>query len=314
MSIGTLVPCAWALGLVAMAVGCGGKKAKPPPGICFEKRANPAAPVQPAEWLDLIVKVNNDGRQLTAMYDCTGAIIRWSPPPQTCIVKSPDIGQPSPVPLTEESVVERRLAGDERLVWVITHRFANGDGFGPVGLVKILRRGIAVEALGPLRLRTDRINMELWQIGGPEVMVATGETCYDKRDPGSCHRASNVLVLRQNAFLDPPITYNDGRCIDAPWVELSRRADLPLDSGWNRHFEITSTLSHDERYLVITEQVLVEDSDPDAPDVPAREVRRVDTQRFIHLDAGRLVTRQHPLWPKILPVAGQVEVLDRSKL
>jgi hypothetical protein len=211
---------------------------------------------------------------------------------------------PVPQPLDERSVFERQLPGERRLVWVVTHRFANGEGFGPVALARILPNGVEVEAIGEMRLRTERVNLELWKIEGNSVVVAGGEICTKPNDSASCHRAVSVLVAYNKALLHPVLSYRDGRCIDEPWVELKRQEDLPLETGWNRHFEIVSMVSHDQRYVVITEQVVVADSDPNAPDLPAREVRRIDTDRFIHVERGRLVTRQHPLWPRILPSVG----------
>ena len=299
---------------VLCGAGCGDKP-KPPPGICFAKRIKPNNPVEPGEYLRLMLEYQVDpSGEVFATNDCTGSPIHFTPPPDNCVVRTPPLGVPRRVPITEESIIERMLPGEQRLVWIITHRFENGDGFGPVALVRIYKRGLAVDAIGPLRLRRERVGLELWKIGHEQIIMATGETCHDKKNPSTCHRAANVLVYRRHAWLDPPISYRDGRCIDVPWVELTREADLPLPEGWNRHFEITSSLAHDERYLVITEHVEVNDSDPKVPDAPSREVRRIDTDRFIHVEDGRLVTRQNPLWPKVLPTVGETDVLDKSKL
>ena len=303
------------LGLAWLA-GCGGEPPPRPPPLCFLERGNAyggVAPVTPQEWLRALVRPKVVRGELIAEYDCTGAAIRWEPPPDTCIVKSPPLDPPAPQALGEQAVYERMLPDDRRLVWIVTHRFANGEGFGPVALVHILKNGLETEAIGDLRLRTERVDLQLWTIGQSKVLQAAGEMCTNKDDPASCHRAINVLVLSDKAFVHPAITYRDGRCIDAPWVEVKRKEDLPLQTGWNRHFEITSTVSHDTRYLVITEQVRVEESDPNAPDIPPREVRRIDTDRFIHVEGPRLLTRQHPLWPRILPSAGSLELTQGAK-
>jgi hypothetical protein len=300
-----------ALGCTLLFAACSDPP-KPAPKLCFLERPNSsggAAPVRTHEWLKLIVKPKAQNRDVIGEHDCTGAEIRYEPPPSDCLVKAPLLTAPEPVPLTEESVFERRLQGEQRLVWVATHRFANGDGFGPVALARILATGIEVEAIGNLRLRRERVDLDLWTIEGRKVLVAHGETCMKRRDPSSCHRAANVLIELDKAFLHPVISYKSGRCIDEPWVELKRSEDLPLENGWNRHFEITSSLTRDLRYVVITEQVRVQDSDPDAPDIPPREVRRIDTERFLHVEGPLLVTRQHPLWPRILPSAGSTELI-----
>jgi hypothetical protein len=100
--------------------------------------------------------------------------------------------------------------------------------------------------------------------------------------------------------------------MDVPWVELKREADLSLENGWNRHMRIVATVDHDQRYVVITEQVDVADTDPSHPDVPARDVRRIDTERFIHVEQGQLLSRQPPLWPRIIPTQGRLQLDDPS--
>ncbi|MGD8860676.1 MAG: hypothetical protein PVI30_11760 [Myxococcales bacterium] len=308
----TIVLSCW---LALATAGCGSKPERPPT-LCFLERGEGTAnlPVTPEQWLELVVRPIERGGDTIATQDCTGAPIEYQPPPTDCVVKLPPLGEPEPVPLTEASIVERRLPRDERLLWVITHRFKNGDGYGPVALVRVFDDGIAVGALGNMRLRTTRVKLDLWSIEGRSVLVGAGETCTDPKDAATCHRAANVLVYHNRHFFDPPITYKDGRCIDMPWIELEREASAPLPNGWNRHFEITSTIGHDHRYVVITEQVVVDDADPNAPDVPARTVRRIDTERFIHVEGPRLVTRQHPLWHRILPTSGEIDLKDPSKL
>jgi hypothetical protein len=297
--------------LVLLLGACGGDPPPRPPPLCFLDRGKSFGsppPVKPEEWMRAIVKPKAVRDQVIAEHDCTGSEIKWVPPPASCIVKSPPLDPPVPQPLSEELIFERMLPEDRRIVWIATHRFANGEGFGPVAVARILKNGIEVEAIGHMRLRMERVDMQLWQIEQNKVLIAAGEMCAKKSDASSCHRAINSLVMSDKALVNPPITYRSGRCIDAPWVEVKRMEDLPLETGWNRHFEITSSVTHDKRYLVITEQVRVQESDPNAPDIPPREVRRIDTERFIHVEGPRLVTRQHPLWPRILPSAGSLEL------
>jgi hypothetical protein len=316
MFLRSLTACLTLLLVSLGASACHHKKPPEAPKLCFSERskAEAARPLRGNDWIKLAVKPVIERGIVYAKQDCTGREIRWQPPPASCIVKSPPLLNPAPAPLNEESVFERMLPGERRLVWVVTHRFTNGEGFGPVLLARILPTGLEAEAIGELRMRTERVQLELWTIQGNQVVVAGGETCVKPSDPSTCQRAQSVLVLYQKTLAHPVLTYQDGRCIDEPWVELKRQEDLPLDSGWSRHFEITSSVSHDQRYLVITEQVVVQDADPNAPDLPPREVRRIDTDRFIHVEGPRLITRQHPLWPRILPSVGSTELLDPQKM
>jgi hypothetical protein len=293
--------------------GCRHDAPKTEPMLCFLKQSA-AQPVRARDWVELITRPKALAQQIFADLDCTGHEIWWEPPDSDCVVKTPLLEAPRPTQLREGDVFERTVSADVRLVWVVTHRFANGEGFGPIAVVRIHRDGLEVEAIGALRLRTERVKLELWHIGSRAIIVASGETCSAKNDPGSCQRAANVLIHFRKTLFSPMVSYPNGRCIDEPWIELRREEDLPLESGWNRHFELLSTISHDDRYLVISEQVVINDSEPEAPNVPPREVRRIDTQRFIHLKDARLITRQHPLWPRVLPSAGSIELKDPDTL
>ena len=66
---------------------------------------------------------------------------------------------PQPVPLTETSVVERVMPDGKRLVWIMTHHFPNGDGFGPVAAVTLGQTKVYVDSLGFLRLRPTRVDL-----------------------------------------------------------------------------------------------------------------------------------------------------------
>jgi hypothetical protein len=300
-------------GLLIVGMGCQKAAPKTEPMLCYMAHGA-EHPVRARDWVDLITRPKLLANQLFADQDCTGHAIWWEPPDEDCLVKTPLLEPPRPDKLREGDVFERTVAADLRLVWIVTHRFANGDGFGPIAVVRIHRKGLEVEAIGTLRLRTERVKLELWHVRDRAIVVATGETCTDRNDRRSCRRASNVLIHSRKVLFSPMLTYPNGRCIDEPWIELRRVEDLPLESGWNRHFELRSTLSHDDRYFVISEQVAISDSDPNEPNSPAGEVRRIDTQRYIHLQGSRLVTRQHPLWPRVLPSAGSIELTDLEAL
>jgi hypothetical protein len=275
--------------------------------------------MRPADWLQLLVVSQQDGPARIAQTLCTGAPIEHTPLPRECEVQTPDPGVPAPVPLTEASVIERILPEQRRLVWIMTHRFPNGDGFGPVAAVTLADGKAYVGSMGLLRLRPERVDLNLWEVGKDTVLMAAGESCDTPGVASSCRRAANLLVFARGSgngssgFQAAPIQRDGSRqCIDAPWVEYKREADLTLDNGWNRHMRIVATVDHDPRYVVITEQVDVADTDPSHPDTPPRDVRRIDTERFIHVDSGRLTTRQSPLWPRIIPSQGLLQVQDTA--
>lgn len=264
--------------------------------------------MQPKDWIALILQSQVTQEGFVSERNCVGEHIEPVEAPRGCAVEAPFLGTPRPMPLTEGSVIERPLPGNRHIVWIITHRYPNGDAFGPIAVTRREDARVIVGALGHLRMRSTRVELDAWDIQGRSVVVAKGETCRDESKPGTCKRAANVLVYADKRLLTVPISDRDGRCIDMPWVELHMESDQDLETGWNRHFEIDASVDHDERYIVITEQVEVQDSDPKNPGIPPRTVRKVDTERFIHVEGRRLVTNQQPLWPQILPVKGKVQL------
>jgi hypothetical protein len=283
-----------------------------PPGLCTQslpEQNGAVLPMRPSDWMRLLLITEQNGPARIAQLLCTDEAIEAQPLPSACEVQTSDPGVPEPVPLTEASVVERILPEQRRLVWIMTHRFPNGDGFGPVAAVTLTDRKAVVGSLGMLRLRPERVDLNLWEIGRESVLMAAGESCAQAGNPSSCRRAATLLAFDRGRFRAAPIQRTGTReCIDAPWVEYKREADLSLENGWNRHMRIVATVDHDQRYVVITEQVDVADTDPSHPDVPARDVRRIDTERFIHVERGQFLTRQSPLWPRIIPTQGQLQL------
>jgi hypothetical protein len=206
------------------------------------------------------------------------------------------------------------LPENRRIVWIMTHQFPNGDGFGPVAAITVENDTAFVGSLGFLRLRPTRVDLDLWLIGTKVVLRGEGETCDGGRNASTCRRASSLMVYDKLRFHGVPMRRTEtNECIDTPWVEQAREADLTLENGWNRHMKITANVTHDQRYVVITEHVDVQDTDPAHPDIPPRDVRRIDTERFIHVEGPYMFTRQSPLWPRIIPTEGRTEVLRRPR-
>jgi hypothetical protein len=305
---------ALALCFVLSACASSPKPAPTVQGICQipqPERAGALLPMRPEDWMRLLLITEQNGPARIAQLMCSEEPIEHKPLPSACEVQTTDPGVPEPVPLTEASVVERILPEKRRLVWIMTHRFPNGDGFGPVAAVTLADGKAVIGSLGLLRLRPERVDLNLWEIGRETVLMGAGESCTLPGNASTCRRAATLLVFDRGRFRTAPIQRTGTReCIDAPWVELKREADLSLENGWNRHMRIMASVDHDQRYVVITEQVDVADTDPSHPDVPARDVRRIDTERFIHVEQGQLFTRQAPLWPRIIPTQGLLQLDD----
>jgi hypothetical protein len=287
-----------------VSLGCATQTARPArhAGLCFLPRA-PAAlarPLRPHDWVKLLVRLELGRSAIVALRDCTGRTIQ-ARPRSHCPGASTAAELAAPVPIHQGSVIERNVGGSQRLLWIVSHRFANGDGFGPLAFTRRVPDGIEVAAMGYLRMRMQRVNLELWRVQHEAVVVASGETCAHTDPARSCQRAVRLLVHRMSALIDAPLTDHSGRCLQEPLIELNREQQQPLASGLQRRFELTSAVSHDARQIVLEERLVVRDSDPSMPLVPPREVQRIEANRFIRVSGGRLFSQQHPLWSRALP-------------
>jgi hypothetical protein len=300
--------------LGALAVGCASHPAAAPvvahhDGLCFmpRERAAFAQPLHAQDWVKLLVQLELGQGGVFAARDCTGHPIRWEPRTSgMCPGESTELETPVPAPIARDSVIERSLGGGNYLLWVVSHRFANGDGFGPLAFVRRLPTGIEVDALGGLRMRTERVNLERWMIRGEAVVVASGESCAHDGTEG-CQRAARLLVHKGSELLDPPLLDPSGHCLQEASIEMARRHEQTLPSGLQRSFELTSAISHDARFVVIEERLVVRDIDPNSPAMPPREVQHVEANRFVHVQGGRLFSKQHPLWARALSQADGAE-------
>lgn len=277
--------------------GCGGDTRPTKPPLCY--RANPpeqaglTRELRPEEWIELITGV---GAGKTTAYDCTKQTIRWPAPPPDCPSDEASSELPFvPVVLGEDSVIERRLPNGQRLVWIITHVRDDGFALGPVALVEPTPQGTAVHAIGPLRARYERARLVLWSIGDGEVLAAEGETCTDPQLATTCKRGVQLLVRVGDAFRWTPLQ-NGAGCVDTAWIELARTAEVARTDGWIRKLDYVANVQSDPRYVVVTEQVTVHDRDSRDPAGTPRLVRRIDSDRFLHVSQGTLTSRQPPLW------------------
>jgi len=93
--------------------------------------------------------------------------------------------------LNDDDLVVVDAGGANRLVWVKTDRLATGEVQGPVGLVEITEKGLAVRALGVLRSYPERMTMRIENLSEAvfsgdltgEVTIPTNADCC-RTEPG----------------------------------------------------------------------------------------------------------------------------------
>lgn len=283
-----LVPGLIALAALFVSFACGGGRtpegADDPQPLCYYSSPLPdggaVRPIRPNEWGALALRGYNAqaqrGSAQRATQNCRGDEIRYVGPDRNrCEIHDPeDEPAPEAVDITEESIIVGRGSGPMvKPVWVITHRFENGDGFGPIILTQRRELGVAVQAIGTLRLPTERARLRLREAGGQRLIVADGERCPPPEEEGegddappanaggdeeeeeeeepTCLRATRILPVVGNEILNPevmgprrPRTAQEAQAIR----ERARRGDQPTRDDWSC---IGPSLIYTEREAVI---------------------------------------------------------------
>jgi hypothetical protein len=289
---------------VALSLLAGCATAHKPSSMCFaEAGANARSFPTPDTWFALLLHGydKDTGAAPRPAVDCTGAPV-WSQDPAAdeCVEAGPDaLPLPPPEKLTEENLVMETLQAGQRLVWVITRRFTNGEALGPVALVETTEQGFRVDALGSLRAMPKNAKLRLEKVQGTNILVAEGDACTTDGEE-VCRRHARIMPLRQNRFFTESVSDKARACLGAAWFPLSRELDFELPNGLRRKFELTSTLTYDEKGISVQEQVQVSDSDPSQPDVAPRLYRRAQDVRTLELADNALLAPKPSLWSRMV--------------
>ncbi len=315
---------------------CGGGQANDDPEpLCYQSQPVPdggmVRNLRPNEWANLVLRGYREGGTTTT--DCQGASIAWHrTDPQCDVHEEDDEAAPQPVEITEESVVVGR---SDRVavkpVWIITHRFEDGDGFGPVAVTERTAEGVAVRAIGTLRLPTERARLRLRETGGQQILVADGERCppeegegdddpdsappanaggeeSEDEQPATCLRTSRLMPLVGDRLMTPEVRTADGHCLGPAMVPLSREHVVGIANGWERVFRLAASMEYRGGTVIVHEQVTAEDRDPRDPGRPPRAFRTTDADRVIYLDRGGMRSRGIPLFERTIRAHGSTQL------
>lgn len=289
-----------ALGLLA---GCA---TTPPPRLCF-KEAGPNARSFPTPdmWFALLLHGYDAERNVVPRppVDCSGAPVVWQDPAQDECREPGPAADPLPPPekLTEKDLVLETIQARRRLVWVITRRFTNGEGVGPVALVETTEDGFSVRALGSLRALPLNAKLRLERVAGTDVLVAEGDACTTVESESQvCRRAVRIMPLRNNRFFGEAVSDKERACLGAAWFPLSREQTFIMPNGLHRKYELASTLSFGPEGITVQEQVQVSDADPRQPSVAPRLYRRAQDHRALKVENNVLVGSAPSLWVRMI--------------
>ncbi len=292
------------------AAGCASTVREDPPPFCSLSRAGQSEEARrrdpsDEELLRLVLGPNArfDARAPDA--DCAGA-----PTAAAQTECEPRLAELPLVSLSRASILSRSLPDGRRIVWIVT-RSDGREGEGPIALVERREESVVAKVQGVVRADLGRARFKL--ASNERVLVVESERCEDPNDPSSCERTAQLLVRNGNRFVREPIRdRRTGRCLNGPFIALSRRTTRALADGWERSFLATSSFEDSADGLVVHETVSMRDRDPALASVPSRPFRDVSSDRQIVLGSG-LVGDEVPLLERTLVDLGSVAVPERRE-
>ncbi len=255
-------------------------------------------------WEEWVALLTDAGPGQRASRDCSGRSIRFVE--EDACTRSSD--SPTPRPIDEEAVVVSRVDGDERLVWVITHRFEGGDGLGPVAHVRLENDRAKVLALGQLRGRVGRARLREIGLGAGVLLLQEGETCAAPDDAESCHRSARLLPRVGRQYVPRSLRLPSGRCVGPGEVVLTDCLEVELRTGWRREFTRAASIDTEGSVVVVREQITASDRDPATPTVPPRPVRELNSDRTIRMGRDHRLVLSDPFhWQSLVGICGSTE-------
>ena len=211
--------------------------------------------------------------------DCTGkpVLADWQ-------LKDADPLRGTPLKVEEGDIVYG--AGGDRLkvVWLRSHKFADGDYGGAIALVRTMDNFVEAYGIGVLRGRPERMRLQLERMGPEVIITATDEGCIGSDPLSPCESRLQVLLPRH------------GRLMNIADIPLERRAfatSSELGMKGRIEYRMTTAPEFKAGTIKLFEQVLVRDD-------RGRELRKAELFRVFSLqDDGQMTSSESSLWPRI---------------
>jgi len=262
----------------------------------------------PQNWFVLLLQgYRSNSEMARPVSDCTGVPVKGAY--ENCSVGP--VPETFPTSFGYDDVVVAQTADDRRLAWVISERLADGQSQGPVALVSVEPRGLAVRAIGMLRAYRRNVVLRLEKVGAATVLVADGQRCEDPNAAETCERAVRVLPLAGDRFHSGPILDAYDRCLGSSLIPVRTKGQIGTARGTKYELEAAVLFGADA--IVVRENLNLSraprprgSQDPDEDSFVSRlQLERTLTVRDGHLVADGpsllakwLASRHNPQAPE----------------
>ncbi|MEP6651882.1 MAG: hypothetical protein ABJA82_00895 [Myxococcales bacterium] len=286
-------------------MNCSGLKSAPPaqppkappagptPPLCVvettvgQERSLSDRTFPPQNWFVLMLHAyRSTGEIARPLNDCSGS-------PVEVVVDGCEGASPTFIPteLTPQDLVVASLGDARRLVWVITERLSDGQGQGPVAIAEVQPHGLAVRALGVLRVFPEHVSLRLERLSGATVLVADGQLCEVSGTGGSCEHAIRIVPLVADRFLSRPLVDDKGTCVGSSLFPV--RTKGRADGAGGAKYEMEASVTFSPNSVAIREHLALSRAPKlrgSANAAGESFVERLQLERQLSLRGGRLIT------------------------
>lgn len=267
---------------VALASACTTALQPLPTTVCHRSVASEAEGTEREEaaWTSLLVD-DGEGRRSS----CERALARTPPSEPRCAGAPPAHGQLFAIPPRLAAVARR--PGEDDVVWVATHRTADGSLSGPLAIVRHTAVGLEVQALGTHAGPGEQAHPRILRAGPTTLVVieaAQGDT-----------RVAHLLVQSGGALVPAALDDPTLGCQSPARIVLRRTDRGPAPGGWRERRVRTATIDEEAGTFVVREHLSVEEVDSDGPDARVRARRDSDRVRTLTAAGARLRADRGPI-------------------
>lgn len=303
---------------LAFLPGCPKHSSGPLPICLVEVAGNEADEVSsqdmpPEVWFSVVLK-NFNRREMELQRptrDCSGKTLEPESEEMALCIDGDNPPVPVPArPLDPEQdfTITPLDEPGQALVWVRTDYYEDGLAEGPVAITQWTKRGVAVRAIGPLTAYPDRVRMYIEPLDKDRVLVVESRVCEDPDKPKTCGKQTRLIPLINDRFVQRPLLDKDGStCLGPASFDQQQSTEVDLPDGRKRRFVMTRAFNFDDGGVVLSEEVKIEDYDPENPDLPEALFRKAQLQRPMQVTERGMITAEG-LWERMLEEHGSVKL------
>jgi hypothetical protein len=262
----------WMLALIALH-GC---TTRPPAPIChLDMNLALFPPWQPdphqfdtSLWSGLLLR----GTQM----DCTGRTL--------------DVPDAAAEPLKSPKIALQQHHGSTWLVWLKTHRTADGRFWGPVARTHVAYEQMQVQAIGTLYAPERGFSMRWLEATSPQMLQIMQGSC-EPMQGAPCDTEMQLLTIENGQFESAP----------GGAIALARRHAVPCGKACLRTTVLEADVTCDPNApsdFLVHERMVVHELTESTAVGPGRLLRRSEATRTLHYADHRWHSSTTPLWER----------------